>query len=95
MITFIRILAVAVGAGLYVGSLWLIWEEFAPPHLAGVLLSILSLFVCIVAGGLFGEHFCNFINRRHKKTDDHAAEQTDRLQTSSVSSSNLIDSVLV
>jgi hypothetical protein len=66
MITFVRILAIAVGAGIYVGSLWLIWKELAPPKFAGVLLSILSLFFSIVAGGLFGEHFCNFLNRRHK-----------------------------
>ena len=66
MITFIRIIAVAVGASFYVGFLWLIWKKLAPPVYAGVLLSVVSLFFSIVAGGLFGEHFCNFLNRRDR-----------------------------
>lgn len=67
MITFIRIIAIAVGASFYVGSLWLICKKLAPAIFPGVLLSVLSLIFSIVVGGLFGEHFCNFLDRRPKK----------------------------
>jgi len=66
MTTFARIVAVAVGAGIFAGFLWLIWEKLAPSQIAADVLSVVSLFFSIVAGALFGEHFLNFLKRRDR-----------------------------
>jgi hypothetical protein len=68
MTTFARIVAVAVGASIFAGLVWLIREKLAPPPIAADILFILSLFFSIIAGALFGEHFLNFLKRRDKNT---------------------------
>ena len=69
MITLARIAAIAVGAAIFGGLMWLIWEKLAPPKVAAEILSILSLFFSLVAGALFGEHFLRFLKLRREKND--------------------------
>ena len=66
MTTFARIVAVAVGAGIFAVFLWLIWEKLVPSQIAAAILSVVSLFFSVVAGALFGEHFLIFLKKKDR-----------------------------
>jgi hypothetical protein len=64
MIALARIAGIAVGVAIFGGLMWLIWEKLAPPKMAAYILSVLSLYLSLVAGALCGEHFLRFLRIR-------------------------------
>jgi hypothetical protein len=57
----------AMGLAIFGGLMWLIWEESAAPQNPAITMSLLSLFLSVIAGALFRERFLRFLKMRHGK----------------------------
>jgi hypothetical protein len=66
MVLLARTVAVLSGISFLAVLIWLIWRKWSLAIIPGIILSVFSLWICLVIGMLIGEHFFNFLTRNRK-----------------------------